>query len=323
MTNPLYISETLPADDLAAMREFDDRYIASIGAIPPDSWADFGDLIPTAAPMTTFPITALALKYLQTEGEDRFKTLLHKSFTLKSQEFDCGIQAPLLSLLQHVFAYRNWQQGPARMMIAEAKLRTTSIAGLIEDGLNQDWVDGKKFFSTTHLANLVDSSQGTWSNYQSSGASVLDIAKIQEEVTAMMDVRDENGAKLDVYPDTILVPTEKYEALKNLLAKDLILDPGGAAATTNPFKGRFNVVHVKEFTDSNDWYLVDSKLRGSSGLAPWISVRYTVPGPSLELRHFDESSDFFKNTGNIKVSSHVWYGFALAFPHCIRKVVGA
>jgi len=330
MTNPLYTITTLPTDDQAAIREFDDRYIASIGAAPPPSWSDLGDLIPTASPFVTYPISSLALKYQQTEGEDRFKTLLASSFDIKAQEFDVGIQAKLMDLLTHVFAYRNWQQGPARMMLAEARHRNRSLVTLLEAGQNAIWgtaakpIDGVNFFSASHLSDFNDPSSATWSNYNSAALDVVSIANLQAQVTIMQGVLDENGEKVGANPDTILVPTAKYEPLKNLLAKELILENGtGSAATNNPFFGRFNVVHVPEFTDVNDWYLVDSKLKSSTGLPPWISLRYTVPNPSLELRYFDESSDFFKNTGSIKVSSHIWYGFSLGFPHAIRKVVGA
>lgn len=325
MTNPLYTIETLPSTDQDAIREFDDRYLASIGVVPPPSWSDMGDLIPTASPMVTFPIGSLALKYLQTEGESRFKTFLSKSFDVKVQEFDVGIEAKLLDLTTQVFAYRNWLQGPARMMLAEARHRNLSIVTLLEAGASTAWVDGANFFSASHLCDLNDAASGTWSNYQVSTKNVVSIANIEAEVTEMQGVLDEFGQKLGADPDTILVPTAKYEPLKNLLAKENILEEGSgsSASVTNPYRGRFNVVHVPELTDANDWYLVDSKLRSSSGLPPWLSLRYTAPNPSLQLRHWDESSDFFKDTGRIKVSSHVWYGFALGFPHAIRLVRGA
>jgi len=337
MTNPLYTYETLPADDKAAMREFDDRYIAAIGATPPPAWCDFGELIPTAAPMLTFPVGSLALKYQQTEGEDRFKTLLSKSFDMKSQEFDAGLEAKLLDLTTQVFAYRNWQQGPARMMIAEARHRNRAIATLLEAGQDTLWgvgisnplgIDGVNFFSATHLSDFNDPSSTTWSNYESGATDPASVTNLSAQIVLMQGALDENGEKIDIYPDTILVPTAKYEPLKNYLAKELILDGGTStsvtsAATNNPYKGRFNVVHVPEFTDANDWYLVDSKLLASSGLSPWISLRYTAPSPDLQLRHWDTSSDFFKNTGKIKVSSHIWTGHALGFPHAIRKIRGA
>jgi hypothetical protein len=334
MTNPLYTVTTLPANDQAAMREFNDRYIAAIGAAPPPAWSDFGDMFPTDAPLITFPISSLALKYERFQGESAFKTLLDKSFDIKSEEFAAGVEGKYLDITTKVFAYRNWQQGPARLMIAEARHRNRSIVTLLEGAHtgakwgatvdNTDGIDGACFFSASHLSDFNDSASTTWSNYQSSGTDVLSIPNIEAEVIAMQGVLDENGEKLGADPDTILVPTAKYEKLKNLLAKELILENGtGSAATNNPFYKRFNIIHVPEFTDANDWYLVDSKLRASSGLPPWIMMRYTAPDPSLQMRFWDMSSDFGKNTGRIKVESHIWYGFALGFPHAIRKVTGA
>lgn len=335
LPNPLYTQDQFPPTSQAAMREFDDRYIGSIGATPAPTWSDVGDLIPTNGPMTTFPISSLALKYMQTEGGNRFKTLLEKSFDVKVQEFDCGIQGKLLDILSKSFAYRNWLKGPERMMIAEGNHRNDSIVALLEDGENQVWggstpVDGANFFSAAHLANMNDPDSTQWSNFQATPKDVLNIGNLAAEVTNMQGVLDENGKKIKADPDTILVPTAKYEGLKNLLAQALILAGGTStsvtsAATSNPyFGGRFNVVHVPEFTDQDDWYLVDTKLKASSGLPPWLSMRWMIPNPELELRHYDASnSDWARDTGSIKVSSHIWYGFALAFPHAIRKIKGA
>ena len=325
MTNALYDISKLPATSQAAIREFDDRYIASIGAAQPPSWSDLGDLIPTASPMVTFPVGSFALKYQQTEGESRFKTLKEKSFDVKTEELDAGYEGKLLDILSQTFAYRNWLAGPQRLMLAEARLRNRSIVTLLEAGASTAWIDGVNFFSASHLSDISNSASTTWSNYQSSGTDVVSLANLKAEITAMQGVLDENGEKMGVEPDTILVPTAKYEPLKFLLAQNMVLENGtGSAGVTNPYVGKFNVVHVPELTDVNDWYLVDSKLLASLGLPPWISLRYEVPsGSALAMRWFDESSDFFKNTGNIKVSSHIWYGFSLGFPHAIRKIKGA
>jgi hypothetical protein len=320
--NPLYSIEQLPTTSAAAIREFEDRYIGYCGASQPEGWADtLGDLFPTDAPMVTFPVSQLRTKYQKTMGDDRAKTLQEKSFDVKVEEFDDGYEASLLDLTKKVFAYRNWTQAAQRFVLAEEQHRHDNIATLLEAGASTLCVDGQYFFDTDHPANLSDSSAGSWSNYQSSTADVTDLSKIEAEATAMMGVLDENGKKLGVMPDAIGVPTEKFEALKNKLASALILDSTGTAAVSNPYFGRFKVVHMKELTDPNDWYLFDTKLI-SRGLAPWISMRMNVP-PALALRNLDESSDFFKKTGKIKMLSHIWYGFSLALPHAIRLIKGA
>jgi hypothetical protein len=318
--NPLYTIEQLPTTSAAAIREFDDRYIAALAASKPEGWVDkLGALVPTNAPMVTFPVSQLRTKYQRTQGEGRAKTLGEKSFDVKSEEFDDGYEARLLDLFTQTFAYRNWQLAPARLVNAEEQFRHSQIAALIELGTTTLCVDGKNFFAIDHPANMFDPSAGVNSNYQATPKDVVDVNNIMDEVTAMKDMKDENGTRLGAMPDTILVGSPKAEPLKALLKQAMIAD--GAVSVSNPYMNGFTVIEIKEFADINDWYLVDSKLAGE-GLSPWISLRQTVPS-ALALRIFDESSDRFKSTGRLRIESHIWYGFALGLPHAIRKVVGA
>jgi hypothetical protein len=320
MTNPLYTTEQLPTTSAAAIREFDDRFIAAIGASQPTGWVDtLGALVPTTAPMVTFPVSQLRTKYQRTQGEGRAKTLGEKSFDVKSEEFDDGYEARLADLFQQVFAYRNWGLAPGRLVLAEEQFRHDSIAALLELGTTTLCVDGSDFFATDHPANLFDDSAGTWSNYQATPKDVVSVSNISTEVTLMSAVKDENGKKLGVTADTLLVPTEKFEATKNMLKQAMIAV--GGVSVSNPYMNGFNVIPVKELTDADDWMLVDSKLL-AKGFAPWISLRQTMP-TALSLRVFDEASDFFKKTGKLRIESHIWYGFALGLPHAIRLIKGA
>jgi hypothetical protein len=321
MTNPLYQIDTLPTTDQAAIREFNDRYIAALTAAPASGWVDmFGALVPTNAPLVTFPVTQLRSKFLRTQGENRFKNLRSASFDVKSEEFDDGYWAPLKELFEQTFAYRRWQAAPAALVAAEERFRHQQIAAKLEAGESTAWIDGVNFFSATHPANLFDDGPGTWSNYQVSTKDVVSVANIAAEAAFGHLVKDENGDKLGVQYDTIFCPAEKVEPLKNLLAQALILDDTGAAAVSNPYVGRWRVIVIPEFTDANDWYLVDSKIVGD--LSPWIVMRQNMAAP-LALRQYDTNTDYFRDTGNIKMSAHIWYGTALALPHAIRKVKGA
>lgn len=321
----LYQIETLPTTSQAAIREFEDRYIAGAGAQEPNDWAaTYGDFISTPAPMLTFPISALGLKYQETKQESRYKTMAEESFDVKTVEFDDGIQAKLLDLFQNAFAYRKWQTGPSRLLIAETTHRIRQIATLLEAGAATTCWDGKGFFDTDHPCNFADASKGTYSNYQASTKSVVSLANIEAECTLFMqNAKDEQGEVVESSPDTIIVPTATFMALSNLLGQALVPSAAGTATMNNPFYGgKFTVVHAPQLTDANDWYLLDSKRISQAVLPPWITLKQNVPA-TLALRQYDESSDFFKDTGHIKMSSHIWYGFALAFPHCIRLIKGA
>jgi hypothetical protein len=329
----LYEFDKLPATSGAAITEFLDRYIAAQGVVPPPSWVDdMGDTAPINAPKATFPISQVSGGYVESNGENRFKTMPEASFDVKVLEFDMGYEARLLDLFQNVYAVRKWNEAPMRFNVAEQKHRAKSIATLLEAGENTNctWEDTTgtiKFFDTAHPANFADAGAGTFSNYNAAGLDPNSIANIMSEMASMALVLDENGEKLGVEADTILLPTQKYFLVSALLQQAQVSATSGTGqpntgitTMSNPLLGKLRAVHVPELTDANDWYLVDSKL--VRALPPWAALRYAAPD-SLGLRTWDESSDFFKDTGRIKVSSHIWYGFALVFPHAIRKVVGA
>ena len=55
------------------------------------------------------------------------------------------------------------------------------------------------------------------------------------------------------------------------------------------------------------------------GLPPWVIAEDATE----ELLTWDESSDFYRDTKQIKVESDIYINAALLFPHGIRKVKGA
>jgi hypothetical protein len=66
-----------------------------------------------------------------------------------------------------------------------------------------------------------------------------------------------------------------------------------------------------------NYYLV-SRAAIAAGLTPWVLAEDAAE----EIRNWDETSDFYLNTGNIKVESHVYCNAALLWPHGIRFIAG-
>lgn len=321
MTNPLYTFDQLPTDSAALLREFDDRYIAALGASQATGWADtLGALVPTNAPMVTFPVSQLFTRFYRTTGESRFKDMGNKSFDVKAEEFDAGYEAKLYDLFKQVFAYRRWQEAPGRLVVAEEQFRHDQVAANIIEANASNGI--YTLFSATQPINIMKSSLGTFSNLQTSAKTVLNVANIEAEVTAMMvQVKDENGKKLGVKPNAIAVPLELAHPLENMLKKEMLVIGSATAPESSPYKlSDFQVIPMRELTDVNDWFLIDTNL--ARELPPWVIMRETVPA-ELQTRTFDSGSDFTKHSGKIAYSKHIWYGFSAGFPHAIRKVVGA
>ncbi len=317
----LFTHQTLPATSEEAIREFDEKYLAAITAAAPPAWAaQF--LYTVGAPRATFPISLMSTKYNETkEQSSRFKTMAEKSFDLTVVEFDAGYEAKLLDILTNTFAYRNWGRAPGALADGEVKHVAKNLVTLLEDTAQVSPWDGELFFDTDHRSNpaeVIVETQGrknTWSNLQS-GAAAPTLANIAAEMTLMRDVRDTNGDKLGIEPNEIWLPTPKFQGTSDLLNQAFL-----ATGESNPLLGKIKPVHVPDLTDINDWYLVDTN-QIAKGVEPMIAANYRDVG-SLGLRTWDESSDFFKDTGKLKVSAHIWYGFKLVFPHAIRRVVGA
>jgi hypothetical protein len=315
----LYTSEILPQTSEEAIRQFDEKYLAVSSAAPPSTIAD-RFITTVGAPRVTYPLSAMTTKFLETkERASRFKSFEEKEFDLKVVEFDAGYEVSMLDLRTEVFAARNWAAAPGRFRTAETRHMAFKLAALLEAGTStlSPW-DDVNFFATTHLANPFGAAVAAnqFSNYQSAGTAPT-LANIQLEMIAMStQVKDENGDKLGAMAKEIWLPTEKFQTVSDLLNQAQL-----ASGESNYMKGKLTAVHVPELTDVNDWYLVDTDLL-AAGYEPMIAAKYQEPS-SLGLRYWDESSDFFKDTGKIKVSQHIWTGFGLVFPHAIRKVVGA
>lgn len=323
----LYEFDKLPTTSGQALTEFSDRYLAAQLASIPDSWVDeFGDTAPISSPKATMPLSAFSGKFQESNGDNRAETSQEDSLDFKVIEYDMGYEARLIDLMNEVFAYRAWNQAASYVKVAEQNHRADSVATLIEAGASTDCWDGVKFFATNHPANKHKASLGTFSNYQATPADCNSIANIIAERSAMRLVKDINGKKMGVNPDTIWVPTEKFEIVDALTKQQNVsvasgtgVPGGGTATMSNPIFG-LKVREIKNLTDANDWYLVDSQL--IKRMPAYGCLRYS-PGLALELRQYGEDSDFFRNSGKLKNSAHIWYAFGLVFPHAIRKVVGA
>ena len=325
----LPIHETLPASSQDALEMFDERYLALRLLQTPTQWSEtLGEYSSVPSTSTKYPMSFLSLKYRETQEQGgRFRTIGEKDCELQVVEYDDGVEMELVKLLTNSFSARRWMDAPAGMLQAEAVFKSKLIATMLEANTATCGWDDLALFHDSHLTNPKDAlNSTTFDNKQATTKSVLDTAKIGEEIALMMAVTDENGDKLGVMPTAIGVPTEKYHGLVTLLKQDIIANSGGTASIRNPYAdGTLKVVHMPELTDPDDWYLFDENLI-NKGVTPWILSKLAIPAPgfdALSLRRFDESSDYFKTTSKIAVSSHIFYGAKFLYPHAIRLVKGA
>lgn len=328
--------EEIPKTSQAAIRMFEERYLDGTQLPADPTWAsEIGDITDVNSPYVTYPMSLMSLLFKENKGENRFESMGENSFDLKPVEFDEGIQVPLAQLTTNTFAARKWLRGPELLRAAEARFVALQIASAVIDGNPACGWDQVDLFSVSHLVNPQRPDLGNFSNLEGTGTAVDNVDNITAQIEAMMGaVLDENGNRLITSPRfAIVVPYTKFQALSVLLKQDQIVkaiynvaktEIVAAGAQANPYAGIITPVYAPQWdggTSGLDWLLCDLDLIERE-MPPWLGARW-APGGALELRVYDEASDFFKNTGKIAISNHIWWGFGAVFPHAIRYVTGA
>lgn len=335
--------DTLGPSSQRNLEEFRMNYNMTLAA-EPKVWAEaLGDMMPSGSmAKDTFPINLSALRYRKRTAQDAAaEKALNFDISVTKEEFNAAAQAELRRLNAGDFAYVQWWGNRAAQMArARVHLRNQLVTAILEAGESGYWgssselatgIDGQPFFSATHKVHPRDPSKklrtsATWSNLQAS-AKPLTAGNLTAEKQYAFQVADPAGYEFGFEYDTLLVPSSLNEVAKNLITvQDIILDPANQAnsfgATRNPhFQSGMGIVRAPDLagTDTTaDWYEI-SRAALSSGLVPWLISE----DGAEDLRTWDETSDFCKDSGEIKVSSHIYTNAVLMFPHGIRKVSGA
>jgi len=313
----------LPQSAREAIREWNDRFAASLLSPVPDGWAEtYGEVGPTTTIQTTFPISYIDTQFRSSRGPLTFDDFGSREVTLAVQEYQTGRRAELLRLKLDQIVYQQWLRHASTVNIAEAQHRAKQTAKLLEDGENIKCYDDEKFFSTKHPANPDKPQLGTFSNFQTVAKSPLVGKNIADEQAEMSMVKDPNGDLLGIEADTMFVSGRLYPHMVDLINKQFVgvQTPGGAVTESNSLSiQKINVVKIPQLNNTLDWYLVDStKVKQ---LVPWVILRMN-PGMELEQRELGVGSDTFMKGGYLHISRHIWYAFGLFFPHAIRKIKG-
>ncbi len=318
----------LPSSSRDAQEMFDERFNAAQLLTVPQTWvSDLGDDQQTPALETKYPMSVLALKFTETKGASKYKTIGEKDCTLTVAEYDEGVEIDIIKVCSNTFSAKRWADAPAGLVQAEQIFKLKLIAAALEANTETCGWDDLALFHDAHLCNPKDGSSSTFDNLQAAAKDVVSLANIEAEITLMADVLDVNGDRLGVMPTHIGVPPAKFQGLKNLLKQDFVPNSAGTATMRNPYNDAgLTVVRMDQLTDANDWYLFDANLIAKS-VPPWIVAKLALPGPGfndLGIRHSDPSnSDDCRAKGTIAVSYHVYYGFKFLHPHAIRKIAGA
>lgn len=308
----------IPASTADACREYDYRYSMAASSVAAPGWSQqYGDYIEVKTPNVRYPLEYVVSKYKEFRGEIITNEYKDGFFDLTTTELQCGYEMSWIKLSTNPLAPKQWYANAQRFVNNERRTQNTSVAALLTGNAVCAW-DKVALFSASHLVNPTAPTGATWGNIQVSATDLTVVANLLAEVTAMQSaVVDINGEMIEVDPDLIFAGPLLASPLEFMLSQSLINN------ATNPYYKKFTVVRVAQPGMAKNAVIYDSKL--AAEMPGWLTTKFVPPDPTgnaAQLRFFDENSDHFKNTGHLKVSSHIHYGFAPLFPHAMRFVTG-
>lgn len=126
------------------------------------------------------------------------------------------------------------------------------------DVTNYPGADGQSLCDGAHPLSPAKTGS-TQNNAGTYPLTKTNVSVVREE---MMAWTDDNGNKVAVTPNMILVPPQlEDEALE---IANSVLDPSSGNNAINPQFGRFRVMTWHYLTDSNAWFMIDSMLMKNS-----------------------------------------------------------
>lgn len=136
--------------------------------------------------------------------------------------------------------------------------RETDAAGVFINAFTSsattNGADGVALCSDSHPYGPQKSGTTQDNNF----ALTLTKANVRTIREAMMAFTDDNGNKVAVTPDTLLVPPGLED--EAIVIANSMLDPDSGNNAVNPMSGRFRVLTWHYLTDSNAWFMIDSNL---------------------------------------------------------------
>jgi len=204
---------------------------SSAGAVSPDVWEQYED-------------TGVSAQVDFDQGY--LKTFTHKTFT---------VELPIKRELIDDNQYPQIFAAATKLGDSAALKREKDAASVFNNAFSTSYngADGVPLCDDSHPLSPVKS--GVQDNEFTLALTQDNVGTIRE---AMMAFTDDNGSKVAVTPNMLLVPPAlEDEAL--IIAKS-INDPVNANNAINPQAGRWTVQPWHYLTDSNAWFMIDSIL---------------------------------------------------------------
>jgi phage major head subunit gpT-like protein len=143
---------------------------------------------------------------------------------------------------------------PRQLAVVARRTREKHGASLFNNAFNTTIFAGG---DTLALCSTAHTYVGTSTTVGNSGTTALSATAVEATRLLGMQLTDETDNLMDIQYDTILVPPNLEETANIIVKTDK--DVGSAQNDINFNKGRYQVKVWSRLTDTNNWFMVDSK----------------------------------------------------------------
>jgi hypothetical protein len=123
-----------------------------------------------------------------------------------------------------------------------------------------DFMTSEEGVSLCSDSHTTKSGVSTSTGFDNAGTSALSKTSLAATRLLMRKFKDDIGNRIEITPDTLLVPDNLYDTAMEIVGSDK--DPTSANNTKNMMSGRFKVIPYLRLDDydTNNWFMIDSSL---------------------------------------------------------------
>jgi len=319
-----------------ALEEFSDEFRGALALGDVVPWAQQLGLVRTTdALKTTFPIPLDAAGYKEVKGDIKFRTLYHRSLSMKSKEWFDGVEAKAIEVEAPDFV--DWAGQPAAMAFEWQRQPNLVVASLLAeaslDGPLLDFYRDEdsgtastiRLFAAGHPYNVLKTGLGTFDNRLSCTIAEIQSGAAFDKINDhFRSILGPNGKPMGLRfsGGHILAPSTRENVFKKFLEQDTLIeviknatgnDNVAAVTQSNLYKGTVGYTIADELEDQDHFYAFAA---GRPGLYPWAVQVSSAPE---EIIH-DKSSELYKRSRKIGVAYVGMLNAAMALPHPIARV---
>lgn len=222
--------------------------------LAPATWKSWASEMPSATKTEKYPFANLFPRFREWVGDRISKSLTANDYSLTNKRWEATVEVPREDIEDDRIGL--WSSAMQDLGAAAQLLPEDALVDALIAGGSSLCYDGQYFFDTDHPVDPYDASKGVQANLLTSTA--LSEANYAAARAAMRNFKGDDGKRLRVEPNLLVVPPALERLARTLVQADHISQSSGSTQT-NVYKGSAGVLVLPELTrdSATTWYLFD------------------------------------------------------------------